>query len=375
MSQITDVLIFVEDPGAANCVAELPAVLDAQGISTRLLAVGLAKASLHQRGICVENVDGDIAAKAYQIIISIKPQIILVGTAENPDTLGLDLISQARIQGIESVGIIDAYGNAELRFRGRSDYPLTHAPDWLIVPTEPVKDAYVYHGFPTDHVVVCGHPHYDYVRKTAFRLALEDRKVLKRRLFPEAPDDRKVLVFVSEGPARLKPRSQKYLNECTLPYEGKPAGRTEIVVEAFLEAVKPVHPRPYLVFRQHPKDTAEDYADYRSEFDLFNTGGSSLELIYAADFIVGMTGTVMMEAGLLGIPSLAIVPRKDELKLLPTIGMGITPYATKEEQLRSLIPLFLQNKIRISKLDLQEVFVHGALQRMAAFIKKRLQLV
>jgi hypothetical protein len=367
----TDVLIFVEDPGAANYVAGLPSIFSRLGISFRLLVAGLAKTNLQNRGIYTEVVEHGVSA--HQILTTVRPRLLLVGTAENPDTLGLSLICQARFLEIESVGIIDAYGNADLRFRGRKEDPLAYATDWLFVPTELARDSYVALGYSAEQVIVCGHPHYDYVCEEAVRLTSRDREAFRQLLFPEVPGERKVLVFVSEGSARLKPRTEEYLSECTLPHNGKSVGRTEIVLKEFIDAIKLVAHRPYLVLRPHPKDVIEDYVEYRDEFDLISGSGSSIECLYAADFVVGMTGTVMMEAALLGMPSLAIVPRAAELKLLPTIQLGITPFVTTQEQLRSAIVDFLQNKMQIMSIDLDKVIVRGALQRVVAFVEKRLE--
>ena len=51
MGYNTDVLIFVEDPGAVNYVAQLPAALSESGLRVRLLADGFAKDHLRERGI------------------------------------------------------------------------------------------------------------------------------------------------------------------------------------------------------------------------------------------------------------------------------------------------------------------------------------
>jgi hypothetical protein len=369
----TDVLIFIEDPGAANYVAGLPSIFSRLGISFRLLADGLAKTCLKDRGIYTEEIEQGVSG--CQILAAVKPRLLLVGTAENPDTLGLSLVHQAKLSGIESIGAIDAYGNADLRFRGRSGESLTYATDWLFVPTELVKGSYVSLGYSADQVIVCGHPYYDFVQETALRLTSKDRDDFRHRLFPGVSVDQKVLAFVSEGSARIKPRTQTYLSECTLPCDGTSVGRTEIVLKEFLDAIKLVSPRPYMVLRPHPKDAIEDYAAYQGEFDLISSGGSSIECLYAADFAVGMTGTVMMEAALLGMPSLAIVPRAAELDLLPTIQSGITPFVTTREQLRSTISDFVQNKMKMKPVDLDKVIVRGALQRVVRFVQKRLEKV
>jgi len=63
------------------------------------------------------------------------------------------------------------------------------------------------------------------------------------------------------------------------------------------------------------------------------------------------------------------------LELLPTIQLGITPFVTTREQLRSIIVGFLQNKIETMPADLDKIIVRGALQMVVGFVKKRLEKV
>lgn len=369
MTDNTDVLIFAEDPGAANYVAQLPSALAEGGWHTRLLAEGLATDCLHQRGIWPEVVQHRAADR---ILALIRPRLLIVGTSENPDTLGLALVAEARSAGIESIGVIDALSNADSRFRGRGNNPLAYAPDWLLVPDEWTKKAFVLLGYPAERGVVCDHPHYDYVRATRARLAREDRNALKQRLLPGVLDGRKVVVFATEGSVRVKPQSHQHLAEYTLTGRRTATGRTEIVLEEFLDAIQPMNPRPYRVLRLHPKDTPEDYTAYLGEFDLVSNGGSPLELIYVADLVVGLTSMLLIEAALLGKLTLAVVPRTVEMEFLLTIRMGITPCVTTREQLKFTLVDLLEDKPQLVNVDPAEFFVPGSLQRTVDFIERLL---
>lgn len=370
MGDNTDMLIFVEDPGAANYVAPLPAALADRGWHTVVLAVGIANNYLLERGVSTQMVYP--SATANQILNAIQPRVLLVGTAENPDTLGLALVDEARSAGITSVGVIDAAMNAEYRFRGRSGAALTYAPDWLLVPDKWTKETYVALGYPAKQVIVCGHPHYDFVHETAIRLGKEDQKDLRQRLLPlGVPDGQKVVMFGTEGSVRVKSQPPQCLAEYALTGRGTSIGRTEIVLEEFLSAIELVESRPYLMLRLHPKDTRDDYKTYLDEFDFISSGGSPLELIYAADLVVGLTSMLLLEAALLGKPTLSIVPRRGEMDFLPTIRMGITPCVTTREQLSSALAGLLQDRPQIvhACLDLNKVIVPGTLQKNIEFIE------
>ena len=369
--QNTDVLIFAEDPGAANYVAQLPTALAERDRCTRFLADGLAKDHLLQRGVRPEVVHHPAAAD--RILASVGPRLLIVGTAGNPNTLGLALVAEARLAGVESIGVVDLPMNAGYRFRGRTDNPLAYAPDWLLVPDEWTKEAYTALGYPAQRVVVCGHPHYDYVRATRARLAREDQNTLRQRVLLGAPDGRKVVVFATEGSARLKPQPNQRLAEYTLTGRGTSAGRTEVALEEFLDAVQLAKPRPYLILRLHPKDSPDDYTAYLDEFDLVSSGGSPLELIYAADLVVGLTSMLLLEAVLLGKTTLSVLPREVEMDWLPSIRAGITTCGTTREQLRSTLVHLLRDSSQVLCADGDDAIPHGSLQRTVRFIERLLE--
>jgi hypothetical protein len=370
MRSKTDVLIFVEDPGAANYVAHLPAALAERGWQALLLADGGVKEYLLERGVRPTMVRPSMTAE--NILASFNPRLLLVGTSENPDTLGLALVAQARQSDIESVGVVDFINNADHRFRGRSEEALTYAPDWLLVPDEWTKDAYVELGYPAHRILVCGHPHYDHVLDVKTQLSQEDRTILRRRVLPQVPKGRLVVVFAAERLPGLDPQQYRRSAEYTLTGWGTSTGRTEIVLEEFLDAIQLVKPRPYLVLRLHPKNTRDEFTAYLDEFDLVSHGGSPLELVYVADLVVGMTSMLMLEAALLGRPTLSVVPRVVEMEWLLSIRIGITACVTTREQLRSNLANLLRDSSQMLRVDDGKVIVFGSLQRTAKFIERLL---
>ena len=364
-------MIFVEDPGAANCISQLPAALAEQGRSVRLLADGYAKEHLFHLGVRSEVVPH--SKDAEEILASIAPRLLVVGTARNPETLGLALVAEARSFSIKSVGIVDALINADRRFCGRSDDPLAYAPDWLLVADKWTKDVYTSLGYPAQRVAVCGHPHYDYVLSIKKRLEQDGRNVVRQRVLQGVSERRKVVIFATEGSARLTQLQSGCSAEYTLTGRGASTGRTEVVLEEFLDAVQLVEPRPYLVLRLHPKDTQDDYTAYLDEFDLISSGGSPLELIYVADLVVGLTTMLILEAALLGKPTLSVVPRALEKEWLPSVRAGITPCAATRKQLRAALVDLLCDSSHMPCANVDDVIPFGSLQRIMDFIERLLE--
>lgn len=335
-----DVLLFVEDPGAANYIACLPEKLASRGLKVLLWAAGYAHDYLLQHGLSREIVTP--VGTEYLTIRELRPRVVIVGTSENPDTLGLALIEEARALGIPAIGVVDAYANAAYRFRGRSDLSLCYAPDWLLVPDEWTKSAYLALGYPSNRIKVCGHPHYDAVRETFEELAAKDRYRLRRALFPGLKDNQKVVIFVAEVSTGLNPEQYLKSADYTLNGWGLSRKRTEIVLEEFLEAARKIKHDLYLVLRLHPKNSVEEFTPYLAQFDLISQKDSPLPYIYAADLVVGLTSMLLVEATILQRPTLSIVPRREEKEWLPTVVAGLAASASTRGELQTLLPALLK---------------------------------
>lgn len=361
-----DVLIFVEDPGAANFVADLPAALSPMYRAV-LLSAGAASTYWRQQGVESFEVRG--APTAATVLARVEPRILVVGTSENPDTLGLALVHEARLAGIPSVGVIDIEANAAYRFRGRGDTPLAFAPDWLMVADESTAKSYEGLGFPAARLRICGHPHHDHVRAVARQLRSRDRSALRRSLFPGARRDQHVVVFVSEISESLDPDHANWFCEYSLKGRGTSTSRTSVVIEEFLDAFAELERRPYRVLRLHPKNQPEEFTQYLHEFDHVSRGGSPLELVYASDLVVGMTSFLMAEAVLIGCNVLSAIPRATERAWLPDFARSSIPCVSTRDQLRAALAASLRHHATSPPPRRDDPRAGSALERVAAALE------
>ena len=127
-----DVLFFIEDPGAANFIEAIPSEIEKLGIDTELLATNFGSRHLNARNVNFKEINSDSSAK--DVISKYNPKLLVIGTSQNPKSLGLDLIDYGKTQQIPSVGFVDSPADVDLRFSGITNLPLNHAPDWIIVP-------------------------------------------------------------------------------------------------------------------------------------------------------------------------------------------------------------------------------------------------
>jgi len=365
----TDILIFVEDPSVANYVAALPEAISDREWTLKLYSTGIASEYLKQRNVDFQGlVDG---CTADDILESSSPGVLLSGTAENLDTLGLSLIEGARRRGIPAIGIVDATMNAGMRFRGRSDDAMTYAPDWVLAPDQATKEEFTNLGFSAERVVVCGHPQYDYVAGLAAQWAHEDFYLFRHKVFPRALPDQKIVIFICERSVTNNPLSSDKLAQYTLKGRQRVPGRTEIVLEEFLDATAMMSPRPYIVLRIHPKDNVVDYRQYHHELDLISKSGPPLEQIYAADLAVGMTSMLLTEAAIMGRKTLSIIPDAEEINWLPGIRNSATPCATTRAELRDeLKQLLIDDQKMDGSTICPDGFVLGAVPKIISLIDK-----
>lgn len=322
MTYGTDILLFVEDPGAANMVLDLPAAIAARGHRAILLAAGHAIQYLADREVAFRSVPTD--ADADVLLDEISPGVVVTGTAENPDSLGLALNDAARRRRIPSVGLVDMSCNADLRFRGRTNRALAHAPDFIVVPDATTFDAFVKLEFPRDHIALLGHPQYD--------------RVWRRRQEFEAGPGRESRsqprwVFVAEGHDLLAPAASLRSADYSLHGRGDTDWRTGIVLEEILDAIAQLSPRPEIIVRLHPKMVREDFAQWANEVS-FDDAADPFPCLWQADAVLGMSSMLLVEAAILGRPVLAVLPRPEEREWLGPLASGDVPSVIGRKALR-----------------------------------------
>lgn len=358
-----DILLFVEDPSAANYAALLLPEFIRQGWSARLYASSVACGWLQSRDVAFNECAA--GADALSLLRETNPRCVLVGTAENPDTLGLHLIDAARMAGIPSVAFIDALMSAAYRFSGAGADELAHAPDRLLVPDRMTCDVFVSLGYPPQHITVCGHPQYDETRALARQWEEAGGPgSFRRRLFPDVASGRRILTFISEGAPRYGRLPRRPSREYGFIGRGTDKGRTKIILEEVLDAVSVLAERPYVVFRAHPTESADEYAEYKTEIDFFSSGGLPLELVYATDLTVGMTSMLLLEAVLLGRLSLAVLAHVTEADLLPNVRNGLTPHVLNRHDLRKLLPDLLRTDSVPASRSRGDMLVENAAARV-----------
>jgi hypothetical protein len=321
-----NVLVFVEDPGAANFVAALPEELRARGISPTIYAVANGAVQLDRLGVeYYAEFDPERALSGTEFGAAV------IGSSENPDGVGASLTASAKSRGIPTVGIVDGPANAHLRFRGRrGDEGI---PTLILVPDIETGHRFEASGIAPERIVVCGYPHFDTVRKMRMRLEQEGQRSVRARIFPALDQTRPLIMFAAELSDGLDRNEFRRNRDYTLAGDVNSDLRTNIVLAETLLALGQIDPAPVFVLRLHPKNSRDEFTDFETRIDFLSDTGSAIECAFAADLVVGMTSILLAEAALLGRKTLSILPRESEKDWLATIGAGLTPAVSRREDI------------------------------------------
>jgi len=104
-------------------------------------------------------------------------------------------------------------------------------------------------------------------------------------------------------------------------------------LEEFLHAAGYLTPKPYLVLRLHPKATRDTFRSYLSRFDAVSDTGPAIDVLQAADAVVGLSSIILDEALVIGQPVLSIVPRQSEAEWLTGAALGLIPVVSRREEI------------------------------------------
>ncbi len=354
-----DVLIFVEDPGAANFLAPVPAELTNLGVSSTLLATGLSVNHLRARN--TEFVDLTSSSESAADLISrYAPSAIVAGTAENKQTLAFALFREARAAQIPTVGVVDMVVNADCRFRGEGDDAFANAPAYIMVPDDDTRQAFESLGFAPDKLVVTGYPQFDFVRQK-----LQEPPESTEVSTSEYPAE---IVFVAEPESKLNPALSKRNANYKFAGRGQSDFRTHIILEELIAALKATQIPARLVVRLHPKNSLEQFADYHTDVAEFSHGGDPLAAFQSADLVVGITSMALQEAAWLGKRTLAVLPESTDKEKLAAISSGLTPAVFSPGELHDALEKFKCNDW--PQPQPEKFFKSGAAGTMASFIDK-----
>jgi len=327
-----DILIYVEDPGAANFMVGVAELLEGEDVDLTIVAGGAAEAYLEETGTNFTPLSEFQAVPPDWSGIG----LFIFGTSENPDTPAFTFLGEAKRNGVRSIGIIDAATSIADRFRGRGASCLTHAPDIFLVTDSSSRKTLEAMGVEKNIIFIVQNPKLVSAFKCLNKLKNIDVEEWRNKTLKGA-GKRPVITFLGELSDGLNPRDFQRDSDYLLMGSGRSSKRTDIVFESLLEVVKYLPEKPYIVVRLHPKQSISELGQYTDEVDYISQFGDPYELIYCSDVVVGMTSTLLVEASILGCRVLSVLPRVSERSWLPAIECGEIPCAHTIPEIRAML--------------------------------------
>jgi len=253
--------------------------------------------------------------------------LLLTGTSAAPIDCEKKFIAAARASGIPSLAVLDFWSNYAERFsdaRGR----LIYLPDRIAVMDTDARDAMIAAGIPPDRLVVTGQPAFDELADLRRRFTPTQRRMI--RINSRVPSNALLVLFVSQPLVRL------FGTDATNPrcpgYDERSA--FSAVVSALEEIAAQSERDVVLIVRQHPKERVGQWRQAQSEqirIDVLHEH-SPRQVMLAADLVVGMTSTLLVEACLLGCVTVSLQPnlRTPDKFPLSRWGVGCSIYRADE---------------------------------------------
>ena len=371
--RLPKILVTVQDPGSANVTAQVATRLMSDGkVVLSVLCFKFARDVFRRLGVPFKELHDfglrqASPAAAERILAMEAPDMLLVGTNEEIQSLerGLTVIAKAR--GIPVISLLDYWCNYTQRFSGESpDGRFLYLPDLIFIMDERAKDDMLAEGFPPERLFVTGHPYLEgYVAQTRI---LPGRERTRFRKALRIPDHRCLITFASETFGWTYDSSYRF------PLISGSRERTIIVLEHVLrvlsEIVQETGLKIFLLNKLHPKNRLDQFHWIR-DLDLPFPVRSvkrmdNPALIQSSRLVVGMTSMFLLEASALGIPTLQIVPREVEERIL---GASADPrlIARNPGELRISLRNLLENgRFNDSQiLECQEFMNHRGATRCA----------
>lgn len=250
---------------------------------------------------------------------------------------------QSENLGIPSLSILDSWVWYARRFtdrEGEMHYPAKMGMIDEFAVGEAVND-----GLPADKMAITGHPRFD-------RLKSEwetDRPSFENDLRKKYRLDEGVLsvLFVSEAISRFG-------------FEGEVGYDERSILEEVCRALQAggrALDKIRLLVKPHPDDYIDRLEDVLEGFELpwyMVDESETIPALKLADLVVGMSSIILVDAVMVGKPTLSVQLGRRCEDWLMTNNAGITQAILTEQQLRDKIDSFFEGNLSSPKLDINE---------------------
>lgn len=347
------IMLMARDPGGANTVIPLVKPLQEKGYQVVLYGKDVALTRYQQLGLAGYDIDEvlpDISIAAWQDFLRGEdPGFIITGTSGD-DFSERYLWEAARSRGIGTFAILDQWMNYGIRFspyslKEQEEYSRNrchqYLPDYILVMDDLAKNEMAAEGIDTEQIKVSGQPYFDLIKAM-------------RQEVSQGIDNIKEAVDYQSGELMItyvsEPLSQDYNDINGESYWGFDEKSICRLLLSALEKVTDTPTRPArLVIKQHPRENPDNYNDIVRQFSCkfinirVEKALDSWPLVLASDLVVGMSSMLLLEAIIMGCPTLCVQAGLKRESPLMLARQGIIDPIMNESDLERSLRNILSN--------------------------------
>ena len=343
------ILMFSCEPGGAEVlVPVIQQLKKSDRFEVVVAAYGFAADRFAKNNIQFENVspigeNDDLAIERHS------PGLVITSATSLPerDMSEKHIWAIARKLGIPSFAFVDSWQNYSQRFSGPiASQRMQYLPDRIFCIDEFCKEEMIRCGFPPDILFPLGHPS------------------LSRLVSETTPDLQPVRDLTN--PTRCS-ETWVFASEPIREHFGSTRGYDQYdAARVFLEIVSKADAPVKAILKLHPKDNIHGFEELLREFaavpvEIISNQASSLEVISIADKVFGMTSIMLVEASLMGKPTISIQPHLKGEDLLVLSRRGLTPLIASADQ-------YDENLFRANSTPMSSSFLEGIRFKGEAFL-------
>lgn len=280
------ILFFTCEPGGAEIlIPVIQAISKDRNFEVTVLSYGLAIDRFQKKGIPFEKIEL-ICKDDFSILERYTPDVIITSATSLPykDMSEKYLWDNAKQKNIRTIAFLDQWQNYAIRFSGASENEkLKYQPDLINCINSIGRKDMLEQGFENKNLVELGHPYLTTLRDIEI-----DRDMVLLKLGILNPN-KPIIIFVSEAIEENYGHDRGYTQYETIEY---------FLSRDFVQEKQ-------VIVKLHPKDDLEKFKKYTNVVWVQNEL-TSLEVINIADFVVGMTSIMLIEAFILNKKTLSL---------------------------------------------------------------------
>ena len=321
-----NILVFASEAGSA---AHLSVVIKSNEDRASFKVVGTEAGSKVFRSNNIEVQHTSVRKQiddVRRLLIDEKPDVLLICRCINPRSHERALVRIARRVGIPSVSIIDEWYDYRANYSDESGN--IYIPDTICCPDKQALEEAVADGIPRHALRVTGSPALS---------ALIDQINVSRRIPPENPfpveksETRPVILLLSERISDhcTDQRNKKEDQESSIGYD-------EFKVRIDLANVlNKLDSGVTVIEKLHPSTSKEDFApiELSNSNWLIYEYGILFEFFWWSNIVIGMRSIALLEAFLIGLPSISYQPDLIGINRCTAVKKGLVDCIVSQDSL------------------------------------------